>query len=96
VALKNIDKGKLRDQQERQVDQDIRIQFRLSHPNIVQCLQSFKDNKKILIVLEYVGKDLFVDHSLQISIIQQVAQGIKHTQENNVIHRGIKLENIFL
>ena len=72
VALKIIDKGKLTDQQKSQVDQEIKLQFRLSHPNIVQCLQSFKDNKKILIVLEYVGKDLFVDNSLRISIIHYV------------------------
>ena len=70
VALKIIDKKLLTDQQESQVDQEIRIQLRFSHPNIVKCLQSFKNNKEILIVLEYVGKDLFEDRELQVNIIR--------------------------
>ena len=68
MALKIINKEVLTDQQENQVNQDIRIHFRLSHPNIVQCLQSFKESKEVLIVLEYVRKDLLVGRSLQITL----------------------------
>lgn len=78
------------------------------HPNIVKYYEHFMQDKNIYIVMEYCDKhDLqwlieqkqknngFTENEL-LFYFTQLVMGLKHIHDNNVLHRDIKGENIFL
>lgn len=108
VALKTLFKKELiKSRVEKQVLREIEIQSHLRHPNILQLLTYFHDDKRIYLVLEYAAKgelykelkrqpkERFSEH-LSAKYIYQVADALDYCHKNNVIHRDIKPENLLL
>lgn len=85
--------------------QEISIHRSLNHPNIVQFLHCFDDAKNVYIVLELCKQRSMMElHKRRPNVtdyecrfyIYQLLEGVKYLHENRIIHRDLKLGNIFL
>ncbi|XP_033216733.1 aurora kinase B-like isoform X2 [Belonocnema kinseyi] len=108
LALKTLYKKEIvANKVEKQVLREIEIQSHLSHPNILQLLTYFHDDKKIYLALEYAaGGELYkalknqpgkrFNEHLAAKYIYQVADALDYCHKMDVIHRDIKPENLLL
>jgi serine/threonine-protein kinase len=106
VALKVIRPEVLTSQEGRQQFMlEMEAMARLDHPNIVQFCDVDQAGESYFFAMEYVeGIDLgrMVQHSgrlpvhLAADFIRQVALGLGHAHERNLVHRDIKPANLFL
>lgn len=108
VALKTLIKMELvKSKMQHQVLREIEIQTHLNHPNILQLLTYFSDERRIYLVLEYAAQgELFTilqsqkskrfnDHRAA-KYTYQVADALKYCHSKRVMHRDIKPENLLL
>lgn len=105
VVLKVIYRSVLaKYQAEKALRNEIEIQAHMRHPNIVRIYGYFFDEDRIYLVLEYaMHGDIFndvqlcrLDEDTSANYIFQVAKAVGYMHENFVIHRDIKLENVYL
>lgn len=84
-------------------DKEIKILTKLNnHPNIIKLIDF--DKKQHSIILEYCDMDLldFINNNPDetkeaiLDIFIDIAKGIKHMHDNNLIHKDIKPENIVI
>ncbi|KAG5682031.1 hypothetical protein PVAND_011423 [Polypedilum vanderplanki] len=76
---------------------------RLTHPNIVQLLETYEDKTKVYLVMELVtGGELF-DRIVEkgsytekdaSGLIRQVLEAVDYMHEQGVVHRDLKPENL--
>jgi serine/threonine protein kinase/formylglycine-generating enzyme required for sulfatase activity len=72
------------------------------HPNIVNVLNAFYENKKYYIVMDYAGggslSDIIKSNQFDIQKFQmfarQLASAVQHLHRNDLVHGDIKPENI--
>ncbi|KAJ9576470.1 hypothetical protein L9F63_006683 [Diploptera punctata] len=108
VAIKVLHKSELvKSNMQHQVLREIEIQSHLQHPNILNLLTYFYDEKKIYLVMDYIEEGELYKH-LQNSpnarfpeersarYVYQVADALHYCHRNKVIHRDIKPENLLL
>ncbi|CAD8094116.1 unnamed protein product [Paramecium primaurelia] len=102
-ACKIISKGLLyKYNAESMIRQEIKIQSTLNHKNILKVYHSFEDNQNIYIISEFCSggslqtpktpfqeKDVF-------NICISILGALDCLHQNKIIHRDLKLENIFL
>ena len=114
VAIKQIDFTRIggsmvietvRKQWCRQIENEINILSRLSHPNLLTLHEVFQDQSNVYIVTDlYQGEELFTLLSNYVtlpetyvkSVIQQLLSAIQYCHSHNIVHRDLKLENIML
>ncbi|XP_034482984.1 serine/threonine-protein kinase polo [Drosophila innubila] len=91
--------------QKEKTAQEITIHRSLNHPNIVKFHSYFEDVQNIYIVLELCKKRSMMElHKRRKSItefetryyIYQIIQGVKYLHDSRIIHRDLKLGNLFL
>ena len=88
---------------------EIKILKELHHPNLIQFYDSFKEKGKLYIIQEYAdGGDLsqkiktykesnkLLPENLIWEIFIQLCIVIKYVHSNNILHRDIKSQNVFL
>ncbi|XP_059619622.1 serine/threonine-protein kinase polo [Phlebotomus argentipes] len=95
----------VKESQKEKMTQEIAIHRSLNHKNIVQFHSFFDDKINIYIVLELCQRRSMMElHKRRKSItdfecryyIYQILQGLKYLHDLHVIHRDIKLGNLFL
>jgi serine/threonine protein kinase len=78
---------------------------KLNHQNIIKPIVIFSGNTSIYSIMEYFPftiADIINDTKkvINISLIKvymwQILQGVKHCHDNNIIHRDLKANNIFV
>lgn len=106
VAIKVLDKEQLRDNLEN-ILAEIATLNTLDHPNIVKYYETYNDEKKIFLVMEYVtGEPLYEKISNaenQAFTEKQVAgyiisllHAINHCHALDICHRDVKPDNIMI
>ena len=110
-ALKSITMGKLKENEQQNSINEIRILSSISHPNIIGFKESFfnEKNKTLNIVMEYCDDG---DLETKIKIMKrnrqkfeeiliwnyfiQIIHGLKALHDKKILHRDLKSANIFL
>lgn len=91
--------------QKEKMSQEILIHKTLNHKNIVRFMTFFDDPSNIYIVLELCKKRSMMElHKRRRVItdyecrfyINQILEGVKYLHDNRIIHRDLKLGNLFL
>ena len=109
VVIKNV---KLETMEDHSRPKELMLQegevlSKLSHPNIVKCITTHITKNNVYIVMEYAsGGDLklkmkqaqnnpFSEEKI-LNWIIQISDAVKYLHNNKIIHRDLKLNNIFL
>lgn len=91
--------------QKEKTTQEITIHKSLNHRNIVKFYSFFDDPQNVYIVLELCKKrsmmelhrrrKIIVDYECRF-YVHQIIMGVKYLHDNKIIHRDLKLGNLFL
>jgi len=85
--------------------QEIEIHKSVNHPHIVEFKSNFEDDKNIYIILEICNKRSLMEmHKRRKTLtepeiryfIRQIAEACLYLHKNGIIHRDLKLGNLFL
>jgi len=103
-AGKIISKEKLTGKQKNRLRPEIRIHKQLNHDNIVKFVSFFETPDSYVIVLELCSLSLLeliksrkrlTENEVRY-YIKQIIEGLKYLHDKKIIHRDLKLGNIFL
>ncbi|XP_055398219.1 serine/threonine-protein kinase Nek5 isoform X2 [Bubalus kerabau] len=106
-VIKEINFEKMPSQEKEASKKEVILLAKMKHPNIVTFFNSFQENNRLFIVMEYCdGGDLMKRIRRQrgvlfsedqiLSWFVQISLGLKHIHDRKVLHRDIKTQNIFL
>ena len=103
-CLKKISTNKTKDK-----ENEIKILSNLSHPNLIKCFYSFSNDENIYIIMDFCEfgdlfsllqsvkkKKVFVNEDIIWNIAIQVLVGLNYLHSKKIIHRDIKLLNLFM
>ena len=106
-AIKHMDKNKLIKllHSLKGIHQEIDIQSRIEHENIIKILYAHEDKENFYLVMDYakngnlfhyVRKNNGLDELQTFQLFIQVVNAVNFLHKNDLIHRDIKPENILL
>ncbi|XP_058132746.1 serine/threonine-protein kinase Nek5 isoform X3 [Dasypus novemcinctus] len=106
-VIKEINFAKMPIEEKEASKKEVILLARMKHPNIVTFFNSFQENKRLFIVMEYCdGGDLMKRINRQRGVLfsedqilawfVQISLGLKHIHDRKILHRDIKSQNIFL
>lgn len=106
VAIKIIDKTKLRPEDMKSFSRECAILSRLNHPHIIQIYGGYNTTKKLYWILSLMEGGDFSQYLFGIgrplvsaearSIFRQLVTAVAYCHSMNIIHRDIKLENLLV
>ncbi|XP_069313042.1 aurora kinase C-like [Eulemur rufifrons] len=106
VALKVLFKSQIeKEGLEHQLRREIKMHWRLQHPNILRLYNYFHDAHRVYLILEYaprgelyteLQKSQKLDEQRTATIIEDLADALTYCHDKKVIHRDIKPENLLL
>ncbi|KAL4504363.1 hypothetical protein ABPG72_009809 [Tetrahymena utriculariae] len=105
-AMKVVDK-KRKDIENvmKRLDQEIKIQKELDHPNIIKLFKHFEDDQNHYLIMElaqngeikdYLNNNKPLSESQILDFSYQLACGIKYLHDKDIVHRDLKLNNVLL
>ena len=108
-CLKKVKCGRLSPQRQREVLMEVLMLRRLSHKHVIGYYTSFVEKKSLYIVMEFASNgDLqrvldehkrnktYVPEKLLWRVVYELAQALEHLHSKRIIHRDIKIVNVFL
>jgi len=108
-VMKTVDIGNLDIEQQKDSVNEVKVLSSLKHPYIVRYHESFINEGTLAIVMDYAeGGDLAkrigqtrsrretFDEPQVLRWLTQIALGLKHLHQRQIIHRDMKPQNIFL
>ncbi|EGR29395.1 protein kinase domain protein [Ichthyophthirius multifiliis] len=104
LAIKQISKKNIiQSGMEKQLQQEIKIQSFLTHPNILKMYGFFSDETNVYLLLELsshgnIQKEIknqkVLDEQKAAIYIRQICEGLTFCHQQGIIHRDVKPENI--
>lgn len=106
-VIKSVKLRGLPENEKKEALYEVQVLSYLRHPNIITYIDSFQEKEVLHIVMEYAdggdlgtkvqkqGKTLFTEDYI-LSIFTQIALAIKYMHDRKILHRDLKLQNIFL
>jgi NIMA (never in mitosis gene a)-related kinase 1/4/5 len=108
-VIKEIVIGHMKESEQLLTQNEVDVLKQMHHSNIAMYVESFVENSKLYIVMEYAdGGDLsaaiqrkkksneFWNEDEVMRIFVQICLALKHVHDRNIIHRDLKSQNIFL
>jgi NIMA (never in mitosis gene a)-related kinase len=110
-ALKKVPMEKLKPKEKENSLNEIRILASINHPNVISYKEAFFDNStySLCIIMEYadsgdlenkisshIKSKTYMQEKVIVQYFIQILQGLKALHDKQIIHRDIKLANIFL
>lgn len=106
-VLKRIDLRKSPERDKKSAQQEAQLLKNLKHPNIVSYKESFQSDGFLHIVMLYCdGGDLytkikeqngkFLEETQIVEWFVQIAMALQYMHDQNILHRDLKTQNIFL
>ena len=108
-VMKEIVIGHLPQQEQNAAKQEAEVLHQMSHSNITMYIESFVENSKLYIVMEHAdGGDISAaiqrrkqsgerwPEAEVMRIFVQICLALKHVHDQNILHRDLKAQNIFL
>jgi serine/threonine protein kinase len=103
VAIKKIAFDELPDMMKARTIKEINILQSVDHPNIIKLYDYKFDKNKLFLITEYCNGGNLSEwikkekSSIEIlTVINQILEGLNYLQENRIIHRDIKPQNILI
>jgi len=106
VAIKHLYKRDLTDEEEKEFLQEIYVQSKLRHPNIIFMYGYTIKDKCSCLITEYVSngdltdylydKDIEIGLLLRIELCLAISYGMMYLHTMNIIHRDLKPANILV
>lgn len=108
-VVKEIVIGHMKQKEQDAAKDEAKVLQKMNHSNITQYVESFVENSKLYIVMEHAdGGDLTAaithrkttgsrwaeDELMRIFV--QICLALKHVHDQNILHRDLKSQNIFL
>ena len=102
-AVKVIPKKRLHQKEIKKILNLLEVIKSLDHPNIIKHDHYFEDDNNIYIILELISSISFKDYlqkennNIEIKkYILKLIKGLQYLHSNKIIHRNLKLDNIYL
>ena len=102
-AVKVIPKKRLHQKEIKKILTLLEVIKSLDHPNIIKYDHYFEDDNNIYIILELISSISFKDYlqkennNIEIKkYILKLIKGLQYLHSNKIIHRNLKLDNIYL
>lgn len=102
-AVKVINKGSMKAQEEEMLENEVTIMNNVNHPNVISLIQCFDCDSKFYMVLELcvggelfdriVKKSFYNEHEAR-NCIRQLFSALEHCHASGIVHRDIKPENL--
>ena len=108
-VVKEIVVGHLKESEQRAARKEAEVLSQMQHSNITMYIESFVEGSKLYIVMEFAdGGDLsqaianrkktdrYWKENELMRILVQICLALKHVHDQNILHRDLKSQNIFL
>ncbi|KAK3101838.1 hypothetical protein FSP39_006736, partial [Pinctada imbricata] len=105
-ALKVIETKDASEKLKKMVENERQLMQSLNHINIILYKESFYDNTKLCLAMEYCPGGTLYEHirisgeglpeRTFLSYLRQIAEGVKYLHSKSIIHRDLKSKNILL
>ncbi|KAF8109355.1 hypothetical protein N665_0097s0010 [Sinapis alba] len=105
VAIKILNREKIKQMTEAKVEREIKILKLLMHPHIIRQYEVIETPEDIYVVMEYVKSGELFDYIVEKGklhedearfLFQQIISGVEYCHRNKIAHRDLKPENILL
>ncbi|CUG91630.1 serine-threonine protein kinase, putative [Bodo saltans] len=108
-VIKRIDLSQKSASQQKEAENEVRTMSKLNHPNIVQFVEAFIENKALWIVMEhadsgdlenellgYCNRKHYMPEDKIMNIFIQIALGLRQLHKQHLLHRDLKSANVFM
>lgn len=109
AVCKLVHLAAMKQDEQREALNEVKVLSQLRHPNIVQYIGSFQADGHLHILMEYCnGGDVdqlikkfktlgnFMEEDLLASLFIQICSALRYLHERRILHRDLKSQNVFL
>ena len=111
-AMKKVDMAHIIEEEQlesKYFENEIQFLKNLNHPNVIKCFNIFQENQYLYFIMEFMNNgdlesyndaiikmDMIIPEEKLWEIFYKCLSGLDYIHKENIIHRDIKLQNLFL